>query len=91
MALISRTAELPGTQRAILAARFWTRTTVAAMGWNGDMLHAVEVVSRLVANGVRHGLPARAPAEERRLSLTASLTGRRHHGLRCPRPGTSLP
>ncbi|MFI6360987.1 hypothetical protein ACIBJF_52910 [Streptomyces sp. NPDC050743] len=45
------------------------------MAWNGDMLlHAVEGVSRLVGNGVRHGLPARALVQELRLPLTASPT-----------------
>ncbi|MGW0998690.1 ATP-binding protein [Streptomyces sp. NPDC002523] len=72
--LLSRTTELPGIPRAVLTARFWTRTTVAAMGWNGDMLRAVEVVSRLVDNGVRHGLPTHVPANDCRLSLTVSLT-----------------
>jgi hypothetical protein len=72
--LLRRTTELPGAQSAVLTARFWTRTTIGAMAWNGDMLRAVGVVSRLVDNGVRHGLPARAPVQELRLSLTASLT-----------------
>ncbi|WP_330342606.1 hypothetical protein [Streptomyces sp. NBC_00557] len=44
------------------------------MSWHGDILHAVEVVSRLVDNAVRHGLPTHLPVEDRRLSLTASLT-----------------
>ncbi|MER6569883.1 hypothetical protein ABT288_27760 [Streptomyces sp. NPDC001093] len=72
--LLRRTTELPGIQRAVLTARFWTRTTVTAMNWGGDMMRAVEVVSRLVDNGVRHGLPTHVPLEDRRLSLAVSLT-----------------
>jgi hypothetical protein len=52
----------------------WTRTTVTALFWKGDILRAVEVVSRLVDNGVRHGLPIDVPLRERRLTLSAALT-----------------
>ncbi|SOD90590.1 Anti-sigma regulatory factor (Ser/Thr protein kinase) [Streptomyces sp. Ag109_G2-15] len=69
-----RSTELPGDQSAVFAARVWTRTTTTALCWNGDVLRAVEVVSRLVDNGVRHGVPADTPLGKRRLSLSAAIT-----------------
>ncbi|KAF3470068.1 hypothetical protein [Streptomyces sp. Tu 3180] len=51
----------------------WTRRIVTVLGWNGDVLRAVEVAARLVDNGVRHGTPDGLALSERQLSLSAAL------------------
>ncbi|WP_123973275.1 hypothetical protein [Streptomyces sp. Ag109_O5-1] len=51
----------------------WTRTTVTVLCWGGDTLRAVEVVSRLVDNGHRHGVPPGTPQDKRRLLLSIAL------------------
>ncbi|MFD9248413.1 ATP-binding protein [Streptomyces bottropensis] len=49
--------ELPGNAAALRAGRTWIRCCLPALGWAGPVLHAEEVLTRLVDNGVRHGLP----------------------------------
>ncbi|MFI8194782.1 hypothetical protein ACIF8T_39840 [Streptomyces sp. NPDC085946] len=51
----------------------WIRRVVTVLGWNGDVLRAVEVAARLVDNGVRHGTPDGLALSERQLSLSAAL------------------
>ncbi|WP_445016305.1 ATP-binding protein [Streptomyces sp. SAS_276] len=70
----SLTTELPGDQTAVFGARVWIRIAVTALGWNGNVLRAAEAVSRLVDNGVRHGMPAEVPRNERLVSLEVALT-----------------
>lgn len=70
----SLSTELPGDQSAVCGGRMWMRTAVTALCWHGDVLRAVEAITRLVDNGVRHGMPDEVPRHERRLSLVAALT-----------------
>ncbi|MFF4902247.1 ATP-binding protein [Streptomyces sp. NPDC001068] len=69
----SLSTDLPGVPYAVQGARFWVRMSVTALCWQGDILQAVEVISRLVDNGVRHGMPADVPKDERRLVLSAAV------------------
>ncbi|MFI6494724.1 ATP-binding protein [Streptomyces sp. NPDC050564] len=55
--LQSLSTELPGDNSALYLARIWSRTSVTALGWKGDILKATEVITRLVDNAVRHGGP----------------------------------
>ncbi|MGA5411592.1 DUF6415 family natural product biosynthesis protein [Streptomyces lavendulocolor] len=64
---------LPGDPRALQLARTWTRRSVTFLGWQGNVQQAVEVVSRLVDNGVRHGMPDNLPQIERQLTLSVSI------------------
>ncbi|MFF8431080.1 ATP-binding protein [Streptomyces sp. NPDC016566] len=70
----SLSTELPGVPFAVHGARTWVRMSVTALHWQGDILQAVEVITRLVDNGVRHGMPADVPRDERRLVLSAAVT-----------------
>ena len=70
----SLSTELPGDGSAVFSARIWTRTCVTALRWNGPVLRATEAISRLVDNGVRHGLPDDAGKAERRILLRAAVT-----------------
>ncbi|MFF7838801.1 ATP-binding protein [Streptomyces ossamyceticus] len=70
----SLSAELPGNQSAVYGSRIWIRLTVTALFWPGDVLRAVEAISRLVDNGVQHGMPADVPMHKRRLSLCAAIS-----------------
>jgi hypothetical protein len=69
----SFTTQLPGDSRALHLSRMWTRRIVTVLGWRGDVLRAVEVVARLVDNGVRHGLPDSLLPCEQQLSLRAAI------------------
>ncbi|MDN5385553.1 MULTISPECIES: ATP-binding protein [Streptomyces] len=69
----SFTTQLPGAPRALITARTWTRQMVTILGWPGDVQQAVDVVSRLVDNGVQHGVPSTAPLCERQLTLSVAL------------------
>ncbi|MFJ9821165.1 ATP-binding protein [Streptomyces sp. NPDC101151] len=72
--VLHRTAELHGDLSAVFMARVWTRTTLGAMRWAGDIDRAVETASRLVDNALRHGTPDNIPVDQRRISLSAALT-----------------
>ncbi|MBK3639479.1 hypothetical protein JHN46_02160 [Streptomyces sp. MBT33] len=65
--------ELPGKQSAVKMSRWWIRGCLPALRWEGPVLEAVGVVSRLVDNGFRHGLPPGA-VNESRLVLRAAVT-----------------
>ncbi|MEE1764390.1 ATP-binding protein [Streptomyces sp. SP18BB07] len=49
------------------------RTAITALQWHGDVLRAVEVVSRLLDNGVRHGMPDEVPPHRRRIDLRTAV------------------
>ncbi|MEU9774830.1 hypothetical protein [Streptomyces sp. NPDC047968] len=66
----SFTTQLPGDPRALLASRTWTRRMVTILGWHGNVQAAVETVSRLVDNGVKHGVPSAVPLCGRQLTLS---------------------
>jgi hypothetical protein len=66
----SFTTHLPGDPRALYLSRVWTRRIVTVLCWRGDVLRAVEVVARLVDNGVRHGIPDSVPCVEVQLTLS---------------------
>ncbi len=66
----SFTTHLPGDPRALYLSRVWTRRIVTVLCWRGDVLRAVEVVARLVDNGVRHGIPDSVPSFEVQLALS---------------------
>jgi hypothetical protein len=70
----SFSTELPGDQSAVYMARVWTRTVVTALCWNGSILQATGAISRLVDNGIRHGLPEDLAQPKRRLSVRAAIT-----------------
>ncbi|MEU8975915.1 hypothetical protein AB0D11_43185 [Streptomyces monashensis] len=72
--ILRRTAELHGDRSAVFMSRVWTRTTLVAMRWAGDIERAVETACRLVDNAVRHGTPDNIPVDRRRISLSAALT-----------------
>ncbi|MFH9439204.1 ATP-binding protein [Streptomyces rochei] len=61
---------LPGDRRSLFLSRVWTRRMATVLCWSGDVQRAVEVVARLVDNGVRHGIPSNVPAVEVQLTLT---------------------
>ncbi|WP_338675983.1 ATP-binding protein [Streptomyces sp. SCSIO 30461] len=69
----SFTTQLPGDPRALPLSRTWTRRMVTILGWHGDILRAVEAVSRLVDNGVKHGIPEDVPLSDRMLTLSAAI------------------
>ncbi len=71
--LDSLSIELPADVSAVLTARIWIRTCLAALGWNGPILRATEVISRLVDNGVRHGLPDGTDKMQRRIVLRVEV------------------
>jgi hypothetical protein len=68
----SFTTQLPGDPRALYLSRVWTRRIVTVLCWGGDVLRAVEVVARLVDNGVRHGIPDSVPCVEVQLILSVA-------------------
>lgn len=72
--ILRRTTELHGDRSAVFMARIWTRTTLGAMRWAGDIDRAVETACRLVDNAVRHGTPDNLPVDQQRISLSAALT-----------------
>ncbi|CAM5475450.1 MULTISPECIES: hypothetical protein [Streptomyces] len=47
---------------------------VTILGWHANVQSAVEVVSRLVDNGVKHGIPDTVPVFKRQLTLTVAIT-----------------
>ncbi|GAA0906616.1 hypothetical protein [Streptomyces thermoalcalitolerans] len=69
----SFTTQLPGAPRALITARAWMRQMVTVLRWSGDVQTAVEVASRLVDNGVRHGIPSTRPSVERQLTLSVAI------------------
>jgi anti-sigma regulatory factor (Ser/Thr protein kinase) len=71
--LDSLSTELPADVSAVLMARVWIRTCLAALGWNGPILRAAEVISRLVDNGVRHGMPNGTDKTQRRIVLRVTV------------------
>ncbi len=66
----SFTTQLPGDPRALYLSRVWVRRIVTVLCWRGDVLRAVEAVTRLVDNGVRHGIPSSVPPPEQQLTLS---------------------
>ncbi|WP_411575310.1 hypothetical protein [Streptomyces mutabilis] len=68
----SFTTQLPGDSRALGLARVWTRRIVTVLCWRGDVLQAVEAVTRLVDNGVKHGIPCSVPPSEQQLVLSVA-------------------
>ncbi|MCZ4603491.1 ATP-binding protein [Streptomyces sp. Lzd4kr] len=65
--------QLPADPRALHMSRTWTRRVVTILGWHGDILRAVEAVSRLVDNGLKHGIPDGVPLSEQKLTLAAAI------------------
>ncbi|MFG2783802.1 hypothetical protein ACGFY7_38965 [Streptomyces prunicolor] len=87
---ISLQTELPGQQRAMKMSRWWIRGCLPALRWAGSVLDAVGVVSRLVDNGLRHGLALRA-ANESRIVLRVAVTESGQLVLDVTDPNPSFP
>ncbi|MFD7282151.1 ATP-binding protein [Streptomyces sp. NPDC059862] len=70
----SLSTELPADDNAHFMARIWTRTIVTALRWQGSVLQVAEVVSRLVVNAVRHGIPDDVADTTWRIVLSVAVT-----------------
>ncbi|MEV0487387.1 ATP-binding protein [Streptomyces sp. NPDC050508] len=70
---ISFQTELPYQEGAVRMGRWWIRGCLPALNWDGPVLEAVGVVSHLVDNALRHGLP-RGAVNESRIVLRAAVT-----------------
>ncbi|MGW0332263.1 ATP-binding protein [Streptomyces sp. NPDC003011] len=70
----SLATQLPPDPSAHRMVRIWIRVAVTALRWRGDVDRAVQVASRLVDNGVRHGVAEHVSGNSRWLTVRAAVS-----------------